>query len=138
MFNLLDIEKRNELNEIRKKVSFINESQINVSYELVRNNKLYFHNTTFSGNVFVSFQYEDFKDYIYDKYKADPNLFIFDGVQMRINEACDPTDVNWLNMRISPSTRQNKILFSYIVLVMLLAFSFMILFLVEVLKRNYV
>ena len=41
-------------------------------------------------------------------------------------------------MNISASSRQNKIIFSYIVLVMLLAFSFMILFSVEVLKRNYV
>lgn len=119
-------------------MSFINESQINVSYELIRNNKLYFHNTTFSGNVFVSFEFEDFKDYIYEKYLADPKQFVFDGVQIKIEEACDPTDVNWLNMNISASSRQNKIIFSYIVLVMLLAFSFMILFSVEVLKRNYV
>lgn len=32
MFDQLDLDKKNELNEIRKKVSFINESQINVSY----------------------------------------------------------------------------------------------------------
>lgn len=84
MFNILDIDKRNYLNEIRKKVSFINESQLNVSYELMRNKKLYFHNTTFSGNVFVSFEYEDFKDYIYEKYVQDPKKFIFDGVQIKI------------------------------------------------------
>lgn len=55
MFAQLDLNKKNELNEIRKKVSFLNESQIHVSYELVRNTKLYFHNTTFSGNAFLSF-----------------------------------------------------------------------------------
>ncbi len=54
-----------------------------------------------------------------------------------IQEACDPTDVNWLNMRIPSSSRANKMIFSYIVLVMLLIFSFMILFSVELLKRNY-
>lgn len=138
MFAQLDLMKKNELNEIRKKVSFLNESQIHVSYELVRNNKLYFHNTTFSGNAFLSFEFEDFKDYIYEKYLADPKQFEFEGVQIKIEEACDPTDVNWRNMKVSPTTRFNRIIFSYIVLVMLLSFSFMILFSVEVMKINYV
>lgn len=57
---------------------------------------------------------------------------------MKIEEACDPTDVNWRNMKIPASTRLNRIIFSYIVLVMLLSFSFMILFSVEVIKSNYV
>lgn len=50
----------------------------------MRNKKLQFHNTTFSGNVFVSFEFEDFKDYIYEKYLADPKQFVFDGVQIKI------------------------------------------------------
>jgi hypothetical protein len=57
---------------------------------------------------------------------------------LQIEDACDPTDVNWFNMKIPPSARANKILFSYIVLFMLLMFSFTILFAVELLKRTYV
>ncbi len=40
-------------------------------------------------------------------------------------------------MKIPSSARTNKIIFSYIVLTMLLLFSFLILFSVELLKRNY-
>lgn len=62
---------------------------------------------------------------------------MFKGVQLTIEDACDPTDVKWYNMKISSSIRTNKIIFSYIVLAMLLIISFLILFSVELLKRNY-
>jgi len=68
---------------------------------------------------------------------SDPSKFIFNGTQLSIEDACDPTDVNWYNMKIPESVRTNKIIFSYIVLVMLLMFSFFVLFSVELLKRNY-
>jgi hypothetical protein len=98
---------------------------------------LFFHNTNFSGKAFVSFEYEDFKEYLHKKYEENPGLFVFEGNQLKIEDACDPTDVNWYNMRISDSQRSNRICFSYLVLMMLLMFSFLMLFSVELLKRNY-
>lgn len=106
--------------------------------ELVKNKKMFFHNVNFSGNSFVSFEYEDFKEYIRKCYVQNPGKFMFKGVQLKIEDACDPTDVKWYNMKISDSIRANKIMFSYIVLTILLIFVFAVLFSVELLKRNYV
>jgi len=52
--------------------------------ELVKNNKLFFHNVNFSGNAFVSFEFEDFKEYIQAKYLENPSQFVFNGVQLKI------------------------------------------------------
>ena len=127
-YNLLDVNKRNELNEGRRRVNYICESQIAMGNELVRNKKMFFHNVNFSGNSFVSFEFEDFKEYIHQSYIENPGKFIFNGSQILIEDACDPTDVKWYNMKIPSSARTNKIIFSYIVLTMLLMFSFLILF----------
>jgi hypothetical protein len=65
------------LQEIKKKVNFINQSEIVLITKFANNKNLLFHNTTFTGTAFVSFQYEEYKEHILNKYYQKKDDFKF-------------------------------------------------------------
>jgi len=57
------------------------------------------------------------------KYEDKTKEFKYGDKALRLTRASHPTDVNWMNMKVSDSERLKKVVSSYLIIAMILVFS---------------
>ena len=120
------------------RVTLLNHEYIRLceNYTTNRHDISAFKLTHFTGKAFVSFQFQQYRDYFIQKYEEDKDFFKISNQSLKISHASKPNDVYWYNMKISDSVRRKKILYSWGVLSMLLVLSFAALMLLQYWKLS--
>jgi hypothetical protein len=125
------------LSEIPSRVSILNHEYIKFSENYTTNSKSgSFTLTHFTGKALVSFQFEHYKQYFIRKYEEDDEFMKISGKPVRIEDAPNPEDIYWFNLRVGDSTRFRYIMYSWGVLVMVLILTYALLQGINYLKKD--
>jgi hypothetical protein len=115
---------------IPNQIESINSEYIELSKKFSLDSGMAFNLSHFVGKAFVSFQYEHYKEFFLEYFKDTDRLKLSDRT-LKLGSAAEPSDVYWFNMKISSGDRLYSILYSGVIMVMSLVFSFALLFLLE-------
>ncbi len=92
------------------------------------------------GKAFVSFRYQHYKHYILNQYNQDKDFFQVNGnkIKLKLSSAPKPNDIYWKNMKVSDDYRRKQIRNSYLLALMILAFSFIIIYLLRYYESKFI
>lgn len=85
----------------------------------------------FLKTAFVSFEYEEYKDYFIKQHQSDLKLLYDDQTCLYIKEAPAVEDINWFNLQISDVQRAKSIFKSCLALLLLICTSLGLIWLVQ-------
>ena len=120
---------------IPNQIDILNEEFVQLSKRFAMDNSSAFNLSHFVGKAFVSLEYSHYKEYLLRDCRYSNKLLVEErDTELEISQAATPSDIFWYNMQIDDEERRQKVIYSFVILVMALGFSFAILLAVNVVQ----